>query len=125
MNGHGSVDNSLAYGRKLVDAGITGARMGRENLGSEALSTLLSSSAQDSLKMAAAGACLGLSFLLRRRNRISGALGWSALGSALGFCAGFAWKTRKLTSTVAHSTLRELRRASDEHWLELNPIDYA
>jgi hypothetical protein len=53
------------------------------------------------------------------------ALALGTLGSALGFVAVFGWKTRNVTSSVAHSTARELRKARDEHWLESNPIDYA
>ena len=73
------------------------------------------------------GACAGLlsSCLLYRGKRFSNAVILGSVGSALGFFAGFSWKTRDITSTVAHSAAREVRRARDEHWLELNPIDYA
>jgi len=47
------------------------------------------------------------------------------VGSVLGFFAGFSWKTRNVTSSVALFAARELRKARDERWLELNPIDYA
>jgi hypothetical protein len=77
--------------------------------------------------LAAIGACAGLlrSHFSEKRDRPAKALALGALGSAIGFCVGFGWKTRKITSSVAYSTARELRRARDEHWLELNPIDYA
>jgi hypothetical protein len=77
--------------------------------------------------MAAVGAALGVlpALLVRRRPRVSSVIALGALCSAAGFCLGFSWKTRKVTSSLAHSTMREVRRAKDEHWLELNPIDYA
>jgi len=116
----------LDYGRRLFDAGIAGARAGRDQFDPETTSELLTESAQASLKLAAFGACLGLlPALLLRRRRVSAAAAFGALGSALGFCAAFSWKTRKLTSAVGHSALREVRRVQDEHWLEGHPIDYA
>ncbi len=117
----------LAYGRRLVKAGISGIRTGRENFDPQRASALVSNSAGESLKLAVAGACLGIlpAFLIRRRSRLASALVLGAAGSAIGFCAGFSWKTRKLTSTLAHSAVREVRRVKDEHWLDKNPIDYA
>ena len=127
MNHPSSTASRVAYGRKLVSAGISGIRKGQSTLDGASVSTLVADSARDSLKLAAAGACLGLLpfCLTRRRQGLSSALVLSAVGSALGFCAGFTWKTRKVTSSLAHSAVRELHRASDEHWLEMNPIDYA
>jgi len=77
--------------------------------------------------LAAAGACVGLlrPYLTHRRNRLPKALAGGALGSALGLCAGLAWKTRAVTSGVVHSARKEVDRVRDEHWLEMNPIDYA
>jgi hypothetical protein len=101
--------------------------MGRSTLDGESVSSLVADSARDSLKLAVAGACLGLlpSCLRGRRPSLSSALALGALGSALGFVVGFTWKTRKVTSSLAHSAARELHRVGDEHWLEKNPIDYA
>jgi hypothetical protein len=110
-----------------VSAGISGVRIGYDDLRSESESNLVADSARDSLKLAVAGACLGLlpSCLKWRRSRVPGALALGALGSALGFCAGFTWKTRRLSFGCAHSAARELGRVSDDHWLEMHPIDYA
>lgn len=123
-----SVTSTVRYGKKLVNAGITGIRTGQNSArGEQKLSTLAARAARNSLALAAVGACVGLlrSYLGHRRNRVSNALALGTLGSALGFVAVFGWKTRNVTSSVAHSTARELRKARDEHWLESNPIDYA
>ncbi|MGA2369118.1 MAG: hypothetical protein ACLPPV_15400 [Candidatus Korobacteraceae bacterium] len=127
MNRNAPATTRLAYGRRLVNAGISGIRSGRENFDPQRASALVSNSAEESLKLAVVGACLGIlpACLMRRRSRLSSALVLGAAGSALGFCAGFSWKTRKLTSTLAHSAAREVRRVKDEHWLDKNPIDYA
>ena len=118
----------VEYGQKLVNAGITGIRTGQDSArGEESLRKIAADAARDSLALAAIGACVGLlqSQFADKRDRRAKALALGALGSVLGFCVGFGWKTRKVTSSVAHSTTRELRRVRDEHWLELNPIDYA
>jgi hypothetical protein len=46
-------------------------------------------------------------------------------GAALGFCAGWAWENRYLAKSIGRSTLRNIERAREEHWLENHPIDYA
>lgn len=128
MNRTTPATTRFAYGRRLVRAGISGIRTGRENFDPQRASALVSNSAEESLKLAVVGACLGIlpACLMRRRSsRFSSALALGVAGSALGFCAGFSWKTRKLTSSLAHSAMREVRRVKDEHWLETNPIDYA
>jgi len=123
-----SVTNRVRYGRKLVNAGISGIRNGQASArGQQSLSSLAAEAARGSLVLAAVGASIGLlrAHLPNRRNRSSNAVALGILGSAIGFCAGFGWKTRNVTSSVAHSAAREVRKARDEHWLELNPIDYA
>jgi hypothetical protein len=123
-----SLTGNLRYGRSLVNAGITGIRTGQNSArGERHLSKVAADAARGSLAMAAAGACVGLltSCLMPRRNRLSKALILGGVGTTLGFLAGFSWNTRDVTSRVAHSAAREVRRARDEHWLETNPIDYA
>jgi hypothetical protein len=125
---HSHAASRVKYGRKLVNAGITGIRNGQDSARAEqSLSKLAADAARDSLALAAIGACIGLlrSQIAEKHDRPSKVLALGAIGSVIGFCVGFGWKTRKVTSTVAHSTAREFRRARDEHWLELNPIDYA
>ena len=125
---HPHAATRVKYGRKLVNAGITGIRSGQDSArGEESLSKIAADAARDSLVLALIGAGVGLlqSQFAEKRDRPAKTLALGALGSVLGFLVGFGWKTRKVTSSVAHSTARELRRARDEHWLELNPIDYA
>jgi hypothetical protein len=128
MNRSQSIPGTVRYGRKLVSAGMNGIRSGQDSArGEESLSTLAAEAARGSLALAVVGACVGLlpSYFGHRRNRIARAVVLGTVGSALGFCVGFSWKTRKITFSVAHSAARELRKARDEHWLERNPIDYA
>ncbi len=117
----------LAYGRKLMSAGISGVRSGHQSFDPQRASALINSSAEESLKLAAVGACLGMlpAIMMRRRSRGKSAVVFGAFGGALGFCAGFSWKTRKLSSSLAHSAIHEMQRVKDERWLETNPIDYA
>ena len=73
------------------------------------------------------GACVGvLRFYANgRRDRLPRTIAWSMLGSAIGFCAGFAWKTRELTASMGRSSLKQMGAVRDQHWLERHPIDYA
>ena len=127
MNSDSSTTNGFAYGRKLINAGISGIRSGRQELGPGSVSNCVVAAVPDSFKLAVAGACLGLlpGLLMRRRSRTSTTIALAAAGGALGFCAGFTWKTRKVTGNLAHSALREVRKVNDERWLERHPIDYA
>ena len=123
-----SMTNTVAYGRRLANAGLTGIRTGQQTASpDQSFSALLADSLRDSLMLAAVGACVGLlrPYVTRRRNRLPRALAGGAVGSALGLCAGFVWKTRAATSGLVHSARKEMDRVRDEHWLEMNPIDYA
>jgi hypothetical protein len=53
------------------------------------------------------------------------ALAYGLLGGAIGFGVGVAWESRRLTASVASGALKNIGRVRDEHWFELNPIDYA
>jgi hypothetical protein len=128
MNRRESVKSTVKYGRRLVNAGLSGIRTGQPAaLNGRSFSSVLAESARDSLKLAAAGICIGLlrSSLKNRRGHLSSTLAYGALGSALGFCAVLGWKTRAVASSLAHSAVKEMQKVSDEHWLEVHPIDYA
>ncbi len=116
------------YGRTLVQSGVSGLRSGREtHLNGRPLSSVLNQSARASISLATIGACAGLLrlYVSNRRGRVPKTVAWSVLGSAIGFCAGFAWKTRDLTTSMGRSSLKQMRVVRDEHWLERHPIDYA
>jgi hypothetical protein len=123
-----SIARTVTYSRKLASAGLSGVRAGHlATLNGRSFPSVLAESARGSLKLAAAGACVGLlrSYLRNRRGHLSNTIAYGALGSALGFCAGFTWTNRRVTSALAHSALKEIHKASDEHWLKIHPIDYA
>jgi hypothetical protein len=116
------------YGRELLHSGIEGARSGREAfLNGESLTPFLSESVRSALKPAVLGACLGVlgSCPGSRQKSISRTLAFGLLGGAIGFGAGVAWESRRLTASVAGSALRNIGRVRDEHWLTKHPIDYA
>ena len=127
MNSSG-VTGTIQYGRKLVNAGFDGIRNGQPvALNGQPLSSVLLDSATGAVTLAAAGAGVALlgSYFLRKRGRPSHLVGFGILGTALGFCAGAIWKSRKVTSSLAQSAIKEMHKASDEHWLERHPVDYA
>jgi hypothetical protein len=47
------------------------------------------------------------------------------MGSAIGLSLGLAWKSRRLTESMASGALQRIGKVRDEHWLESHPIDYA
>ena len=118
---------TVEYGRKLINAGVNGIRNGHTEFTPQKAHALVARSAAESAQIALAGACLAVvpGCLLARRSRAANAMLFGAVGSVLGFVAAFSWKTRSLSSSLAHSAAKEVRRAKDEHWLERNPVDYA
>lgn len=119
--------STVEYGRKLIHAGVNGVRSGHTEFDPDKAHALVTRSAEEAARMAFAGACLGVvpGCLLARRSRTSTALLFGVAGSVLGFVVAFSWKTRSLSSTLAHSAMKEISRVQDDHWLERNPIDYA
>jgi hypothetical protein len=116
------------YGRELLHSGIEGARSGREAfLSGEGLTPFLSESARSALRPAVFGACLALlgSCPGSRQKSISRTLAFGLLGGAIGFGAGVAWESRRLTASIASGALRNIGRVRDERWLTKHPIDYA
>ncbi|MGC2107995.1 MAG: hypothetical protein WA655_00670 [Candidatus Korobacteraceae bacterium] len=120
--------SNLRYGRKLFRSGVSGLSSGRDaQLNGQPLSDVLAQSARASLGLATLGACAGLLryYLPARRGRIAKTVACGIVGSAIGFVAGFAWKTRDLTEGMAHSAAKQMGVVRDQHWLERHPIDYA
>ncbi len=128
MNADESWRSTFRYGRALVSSGVSGLSSGRDaHLHGQPLSEALAESARASLGLATLGACAGLlqMCLPGRRHRIAKTVVCSALGTAVGFAAGFAWKTRELTEDMARAAVKQMNVVRDEHWLDLHPIDYA
>jgi hypothetical protein len=116
------------YSQELVNSGIEGARSGGEAfLHGEPVTPFLSDSAQQALKPAVVGVCLGVlgSYAGSRPKSVGRALAFGLLGGAIGFGAGVAWESRCFTASVAGGAFRNIGKVRDEHWLTRHPIDYA
>jgi len=127
MSLHNWIESNVQYGRKLVGSSLRGANSGREEfLRDEPFVPFLSAAAVRAVKHAAAGVCLGLlGASLSRRQRTRKALAYGALGGAIGFGAGLAWRTRRLTASMSHGALKKMNSVRDERWFERHPINYA
>ena len=112
-------ETNTEYGKKLVNAVIYGVRAAEPSDATRYFSSLL----LKSVRLAVGGACTAwlASQMLRRRARLFSALG----GAGVGFLAALAWNSRVEARNMAYSVCKEVNRVRDEHWLELNPIDYA
>ena len=119
----------IDYGRNLLDSGLDGARSTRETtLAGEPMATMLTRSARKARRLTTIGACIGVlgAYLPSRRKPIcSATLGWTLVGAALGFSAGMAWETRRLTGAMARGAMKNMDTVRDAHWLQRNPITYA
>ena len=126
MKPDASSKTNLGYTRALVHSGLSGMRRGRDSeLDGQPLSALLTRSARTGLNLALIGACAGvLAFYLSGRRRIARTVACGVAGSALGFVAGFVWKTRHLTASMGRSAFKEMGVVRDERWIEKHPIDF-
>jgi hypothetical protein len=128
MRSDRAVDSYLRYGRSLANSGAAGMRSGRDAyLDGKPLGAVLTQKARASLGLAAIGACAGLLQCLvsGRDRRIPKSILLGAVGSAVGFIAGFSWKTRDLTRSMVQGAAKNMGSVRDGHWLERHPIDYA
>jgi len=120
--------SEIKYGRKVLNSGLEGARSGREAfLDGRPLPPFLSESVRNALKPAAIGVCIGVlgGCPGNRPKSIGRVLAFGLLGGAIGFGAGIAWESRRLTVSAASSALKNIGKVRDEHWLAKHPIDYA
>ena len=105
--------SNVAYGQKLMDSAVEGAREGEsEFLKDDSLGPYLERSALRAIAPTIIGACVGLvgGYLANRRSRKE---------------TGMAWENRNLTASVASGAWKRINKTRDEHWFEKNPIDYA
>jgi hypothetical protein len=124
------VKSNAEYGRRLVGSGIEGARAGQEEfLDGEPLAPFLGESVKGALVPAAIGACVGVlvGYPICRKKSASTSvtLAYGLLGCVVGLGAGFAWKSRHLSASVASNALKNIGKVRDEQWLTKHPIDYA
>lgn len=118
--------STVTYGRRVLSSGLDGARSGREAfLHGESLTPFLNAQVRNALKPAMVGACIGVLASFPKNRSVGKTLGWGLLGAAIGLGTGFAWKSRRLTASVADGVLKNVSHVRDEHWLEKHPIDYA
>jgi hypothetical protein len=119
---------NLGYTRALVHSGLSGLRRGRDSqLDGQPLSAVLTPSARAGLNLAVIGAGAGLLafYLSGGRHRVAKTVVCGVAGGAIGFLAGFTWKSRHLTANMARSAFKEMGVVRDEHWLGKHPIDFA
>jgi hypothetical protein len=117
-----SLADTIGYSRALVRAGVTGFQSAQST--SQHLALNLVEAASAGLKAAAVGGGIALLGCKLRRRRAG--VGQTALTLAsIAFCAEFLWRSRKVQSVVMSRVRREISNARDQHWLELNPVDYA
>lgn len=119
--------SNMQYTRKLVHSAAEGAHSGEHAFTQGgALSPYLNQWARGALSPALCGACIGLlAALTRNRQKPVRVLAHGLVGCAIGFGAGFSWKSRRLGASMASRAWKEIGQARDQRWLETNPIDYA
>ena len=121
------IKTNLAYGKELVESGLQGAKEGRKTMQeSETQQEIVSVAARESWQAATLGAVAGALFgvLTDDRKPVRGVIAGSLLGAVLGFGGSFVWKTRPLTSAMAHGAGKRIGRARDKHWLTGHPVNY-
>ncbi len=121
------LQSNVNYTRKLVHSAAEGAQSGEGAfLQGEPLAPFLSRSARSAFTPAAVGAFVGaLTACSRTRQNPIKTVAYGLVGCAIGFSAAFTWKSRRLGASMATSAWKQIGHTRDEHWLEMNPIDYA
>ena len=121
------IKTNLAYGKELVESGLQGAKEGRKSVQASARQrAIVRVAAQQAWQAATLGAVAGALFgvLTDDRKPVRGVIAGSLLGAVLGFGGSFVWKTRPLTSAMAHGAGKRIGRARDKHWLTGHPVNY-
>ena len=121
------IKTNLAYGKELVESGLQGAKEGRKSVQASARQrAIVRVAAQQAWQAATLGAVAGALFgvLTDDRKPVRGVIARSLLGAVLGFGGSFIWKTRPLTSAMAHGAGKRIGRARDKHWLTGHPVNY-
>lgn len=122
-----TVKENLAYSKELVDSGIQGAKeAGRAVLAADENSDLVTAASRDAWQVGAIGVMVGAicGVLADDRKPVRGVVAGALLGALLGYGGSFAWKTRPLTSAMAHGAGKRVSALKDKHWLSKNPVPY-
>src|SRR5579863_1793432 len=122
------LDTQVGYCRKLLNSGLEGVRIGREEfLDGETFDEFLEQSVRNAFRPAAIGACIGAvgSWSGSRRNSVGRTLALSALGGMVAFGASLIWNSRHLSAAAARTASKNIARVRDERWMEENSIAYA
>jgi hypothetical protein len=118
----------VRYGRKMIDSGLEGARAGEEEfLHGRPLTPFVGKSIRAALIPAAIGACVGLlgGLPVSGKEKTSRMLYLALFGGAIGFSAGLAWESRRITKSATQGALENIHKVRDEHWVEKHPVAYA
>ena len=95
-------------------------------LEAEETSDMVTVAARESWQAAAIGVMAGaiVGVLADDRKPVRGVIAGGLLGAVLGFAGSFAWKTRPITSAMAHKAGKRITQVRDGHWLTKHPINY-
>ncbi len=122
------VHENLAYSKALIESGIEGAKEARKTVlvPEERSTDMVAAAAQEAWQAATIGVLAGaiLGVLTDDRRPLRGVITGGLLGAVLGFGGSFAWKTRPLTSAMAHQASKRIGTVRDDHWLSKHPINY-
>ncbi len=116
-----SLADKLSYSRTLVQAGVTGFRTAKL---ADDRSREFASATRSALKAAAIAAGIGLLASSMGRNPKRAIRNAFAVGG-ITFCTDLCWHSRTATTSILEAVRKQVSSARDQHWLELNPIDYA
>ena len=123
------VKDSLAYPKELLESGIEGASEARRAVldsHEQERSDLVTAAAQESWQLATIGVLAGAicGALADDRKPVRGVIAGGLLGGVIGFAGSFGWKTRPLTTAMAHEAGKRINARRDERWLSKNPVNY-
>jgi len=128
VNPEAWLKSGVAYGWDLLCSAVEGARSAGEQFGEEeSPRSVLMHSARTSLVPGVAAASLGVvaGYWASKRKPAHSAVAFGLLGAVIGFAAGMAWSTRRVTGGIARGAIKKMDATRDAHWLTKHPVDYA
>ena len=128
VNPEAWLKSGIAYGWDLLRSAVEGACSAGEQIREEeSPRSVLLRSARTSLAPSVAAASLGLvaGYWATKRKPAHSAVAFGLLGAVVGFTAGMAWSTRRVTGEIARGAIKKVDATRDAHWLTKHPVDYA